>query len=318
MAADVQKFRGALRFMRSCNPTGVTEEQIKSMAIAKHLGKRQNMSYEARDYPHDNWVHHLAFSVLKHHPKFKEVDTNDSIRNNHSIESEQLNDSNNMSTIESDTLDINSEQNQQQKFLSDTQSDSEILPIRGDVQRDDDNEGKKRGSECRGGHIGRKRSKKDLKDQQLAEQGIKNAQRIAESMQQRTELIAERNALMAFSESECVNEEDKKDKDEFMRLMRKSHLARLRKRLCSTTTISSPSQITPPSTANDGDNINSGHDQMNPPSINNDGNNRNQNHGQITPHSTTSDDITINLNRENHVQIEQDVENNSSNYEVSM
>lgn len=38
VAADCRKFRECLRYIRACRPTGVTEDQIISMAIGKHLG----------------------------------------------------------------------------------------------------------------------------------------------------------------------------------------------------------------------------------------------------------------------------------------
>lgn len=39
IARDCPKFRSSLRFIRAFNPTEVSEDQIISMAIAKHLGK---------------------------------------------------------------------------------------------------------------------------------------------------------------------------------------------------------------------------------------------------------------------------------------
>lgn len=51
-AAEIQNFRASRRFIRAANPIGVIEHEILSLAIAKHLGKRHGMSYEARNYPH--------------------------------------------------------------------------------------------------------------------------------------------------------------------------------------------------------------------------------------------------------------------------
>lgn len=48
VATDIQKFCNALRLIHSCNLTGVTEYKILSMAIAKHLGKRDGLSYDKR------------------------------------------------------------------------------------------------------------------------------------------------------------------------------------------------------------------------------------------------------------------------------
>lgn len=70
VSADCQKFRSALRFISTCKPTGVSIEQILSLSIAKHLGKRESMSYDAKNFPHDQWNNHLAYKTLCKHPKF--------------------------------------------------------------------------------------------------------------------------------------------------------------------------------------------------------------------------------------------------------
>lgn len=55
LSADIQKFWEALRLICTSNPTGVTEDEVLSMAIAKHLGKRLCTSYDARAYPRGKW-----------------------------------------------------------------------------------------------------------------------------------------------------------------------------------------------------------------------------------------------------------------------
>lgn len=72
VAADVQKFRDAILRVRASNPTGVTEDEVLSMSIAVHFGKRDKMSYEARCFPHAQWRSHLAYKVLQSHPKFSD------------------------------------------------------------------------------------------------------------------------------------------------------------------------------------------------------------------------------------------------------
>lgn len=72
LTADCQKFRSALRFIRAYKPTGVTEDQVLSMTIAKHLGLRQTMSYDAKNFPHEQWVSNHAYKVLRNVPKFQE------------------------------------------------------------------------------------------------------------------------------------------------------------------------------------------------------------------------------------------------------
>lgn len=47
---DIQKFRKALRYIGAANPTGVTEDELISMSIAKHLRKYKKMTCDARPY----------------------------------------------------------------------------------------------------------------------------------------------------------------------------------------------------------------------------------------------------------------------------
>ena len=75
IAADVQKFRFSLRVIKACNPTEVVEDQVISMEIAKHLGKRKAMSYDAKDFSHTEWKNHLAYRALRNHPKFHDLET---------------------------------------------------------------------------------------------------------------------------------------------------------------------------------------------------------------------------------------------------
>lgn len=71
MAADFQIFRNRLRFLRAWNPPGVmTKDQILSMAIVKHLGKRDTMSYDAKYFPRDLWSNTVAYNFLRCVPKF--------------------------------------------------------------------------------------------------------------------------------------------------------------------------------------------------------------------------------------------------------
>ena len=43
------------------------------MTIAKHPGKRNKMSYDAKDYPHEAWKNDLAFKAFRSHPKFADL-----------------------------------------------------------------------------------------------------------------------------------------------------------------------------------------------------------------------------------------------------
>lgn len=70
MAADINKFHDVLQRVKACSPTGVTEDEIFSMAIAVHLWKRDTMSYKARDYSENRWRNQLSYKGLHMHLKF--------------------------------------------------------------------------------------------------------------------------------------------------------------------------------------------------------------------------------------------------------
>lgn len=55
LAADGQKFRNFLGFIRSRNPRAVTKDETISMAIAK--------------FPHSMWRYHSAYKAFKSHLK---------------------------------------------------------------------------------------------------------------------------------------------------------------------------------------------------------------------------------------------------------
>lgn len=71
ISADYQKFRRALRLVVASEPTGsVGEAEIKSMAIAIHIGATMRMDYSHRSMPHSRWANHLAYEMLKVQPKW--------------------------------------------------------------------------------------------------------------------------------------------------------------------------------------------------------------------------------------------------------
>lgn len=55
ISADILTFREALRVIRAANPTGVTYNEVLSIAITIHHEKSDRMSYEARGCAHDSW-----------------------------------------------------------------------------------------------------------------------------------------------------------------------------------------------------------------------------------------------------------------------
>lgn len=50
-----------------------------SMAMAKHFGKLQSMSRDAKDIFNDQWMLHLAYKMMRNVPKFSENTIEESI-----------------------------------------------------------------------------------------------------------------------------------------------------------------------------------------------------------------------------------------------
>lgn len=45
------------------------------MALANYVGKKKCFSYDEKDYPHSEWVNHLAYKAPKLHSKLYNGDT---------------------------------------------------------------------------------------------------------------------------------------------------------------------------------------------------------------------------------------------------
>lgn len=178
-SADCQKSRAALRL----NPSGVSEDQIISMAIAKLLCKRDSMPYEAKDYPHANWSNHLAFKVVRSHPKFADIYTVPSLPVGNSSQG----------VVSSEVLE------QEDGGQSDAEEvgSVSILSVSqhgGDIGRD---VGLARRP------IGRKRAKRHRSEDRARDTALQNAENIAKSLRRRTELLEEKNAMLVYSRDEC-------------------------------------------------------------------------------------------------------------------
>ena len=242
ISADCQKFRSALRFIRMCEPSGVTEDNIFSMAVAKHLGKRSTMSYDARDYPYERCNNHLAFKVLRRVPKFQ--DQNDS---------EPIDSSNGdgRGTVTSVFASVDATGNaadnrgsnggeagliENEKDSTDVSPNAVTPSGSGTVTE---------GRAMSGGHYSRKRAKKELYNQKFDQITLQNARVMAKSMRRRVELMEEKNAMHAFSVGQFNTEEEKRDRDEFFRLTRIDHLRRLRERNSDETGTSSATTVPP-------------------------------------------------------------------------
>lgn len=72
LSAGVQKFAEALCHIRACNPTGVTEGNIVSMAVAIHLEDAGSMEYNKKDIDKWKWTLFRACKVLRTRTKWSQ------------------------------------------------------------------------------------------------------------------------------------------------------------------------------------------------------------------------------------------------------
>lgn len=201
IAADVQKFKISTREVRAFQPTGTNENQNLSMAIARHIGKTETVTYETKDLSRDEWPNHLAYIELKMLPKFR--DDIDESERSRSV------------TEEAQPADVE-------------ENASESCENR---EPPSPSSARKRNQEVRGGFEGRKKAKMNQARKRYNEIALRNSSTIAASMKRRTELMEEANALQVFSPQNCESEQDRADRAEFLRLTRKAHLKRLRESL---------------------------------------------------------------------------------------
>lgn len=68
--ADAQKFAKTLRSVRACEPTGGTEDQVLSMAVAVHMGKCEIMSYEEKNFGPLNWIGCMSWFIWRNYLKW--------------------------------------------------------------------------------------------------------------------------------------------------------------------------------------------------------------------------------------------------------
>lgn len=224
ISADVQKFRSAIKRVQSCNPTGVTINEIISMSIAVHLGKRDSMSYEARGYPHTQWRNHLAYAVLKTQPKFCDESVSSSTLQLLSTQTAEP-----PSEIEETIVGSTGQSSRHLEVgnASNTGTQTSAEKDVGDAANTSDMTKEHRPQ-------GRKASKFRRSVEQHRSKAVENSRQIALSLNRRNELSEERTALLAYRREECETQEDLEDRAEYLRLLRKERLRALRQRISGT------------------------------------------------------------------------------------
>ena len=72
--------------------------------------------------------------------------------------------------------------------------------------------------------LGRKAAIRLRQNEVVNQAAIENSTSISKSLKQRTELLAEKNAMIAFNRDECETEEDLRDRAEFLRMIQKKYM----------------------------------------------------------------------------------------------
>jgi hypothetical protein len=70
---DVNKFNVSLRSIRSSKPTGCTENEIISMAVAVHMKMTKSRDYDFKKLDPLKWPNYSSWRALKDNPKFRDV-----------------------------------------------------------------------------------------------------------------------------------------------------------------------------------------------------------------------------------------------------
>lgn len=70
ISAGMQKFNIAKQEVRAFQPSGTMANQNLSMSITRHLSKMSTITYDAKDFPHEERIHHLSYEEFGHISKF--------------------------------------------------------------------------------------------------------------------------------------------------------------------------------------------------------------------------------------------------------
>lgn len=171
LSADAQKFGIALRKVRVCNPTGVNEDDILSMAVAVHMGKAATMDYAMKDYCTENWITFKAWKVWHTHPKWA------------------------MSSTSTDSA---------QSSAVGQAGEGQVLVDSSDLESNSrDEEGVRRSSPTKSTErfgMG-SRNAKLIRQEELRTQAVRS---MAESAKRKSDALEERNAIAVFSRPEAT------------------------------------------------------------------------------------------------------------------
>ena len=206
MSRDCQKFGSALRQVRASNPTGCTEDNVFSMAVACHLGRVSAMDYKYKEYCKDNWQYWGAWTILRTRTKWGAFISNSSGSGNGDLTAELL-----LTKQGTSTDPVNASTSSSQDNLSkdeETAKPVEYSSSKKSSLRFD---------------IGTKKAK------QLNQESLRTAavQSMAASAKRKSDALEERNAIEAFSRRDAA---DLPETAAFFKALREIHLQKALKR----------------------------------------------------------------------------------------
>ena len=163
------------------------------MAIARHIIKVSSITYEAKNFPLEEWIHHLAYKELRELQKF-----NDEIKEvNYRLSQNSLHSQMNLfdsphfdETADNDTENEDDNNDSRQTEENGTPrveqaSDECTTPNSTPAPTPE----KRVCQDARGSFVGRKKAKYDAVKLRQNEKAIRNGSIIAASMRRRTEVL---------------------------------------------------------------------------------------------------------------------------------
>jgi hypothetical protein len=225
VSTEIQKFRKSLRKVYASSPTGVTEDNILSMAIAMHIGKTDSMCYEYKDLSHSLWLLYKAYNIFKTHPKLSSG-INHGANRNSSLET----------PLESESQELYGavENNRRAQNSYQTPDIGERIDA-AQVLSSMSSEGACAAAGSRGTEMGRKAAKRAKTDEAYKKLALLNSSKIAAALEAKAVLMEERNALILFSDFPCSTPQEKSAQTEYFSLLRASYLSRAKRRCMNLT-----------------------------------------------------------------------------------
>ena len=222
VSKEVSKFNKSLREVRGFNPTGVSAENIFSMAVARHLAEFNPLStnvearnmYNFKDFDVKQWVYVEACKVLHQHPKY----TVESENNTPQAATGGVPDPGDGHVNEDGGSIGSSGGNQDPRNATRSVTGSDSNP---GIPDEDPPSTTPRSRQARGGMKGRRAAKADEEMALRQRQAVQCLGFIGESLKRKSIAMEDANAMLAFRISmPDETSEDKEMKALFLRTKR--------------------------------------------------------------------------------------------------